>query len=106
MWFLGLGVCWGGGGFHADSEEKTSTLVLGGWFCCTAEKWKRGGLMIWCTGVGGVSHTNGLRPNDTGRAREQMGPVDVNGGVHIVRKQHQRNNVPICMCIASCVDWA
>ncbi len=27
---------------------------------------------------------------------EQMGPVDVNGGVHTARKQHQRKNVPIC----------
>ncbi len=32
------------------------------------------------------------------------------GGVHTARKQHQRKNVPICVCVASrrvsCVDWA
>ena len=28
--------------------------------------------------------------------RKEMGPVDVNGGVHTVRKQHQRKNVRIC----------
>ncbi len=32
---------------------------------------------------------------------EQMGPVDVNGGVHTARKQHQRKNIPICACVAS-----
>ncbi len=28
--------------------------------------------------------------------RQQIGPVDVNGGVHTARKQHQRKNVRIC----------
>ncbi len=32
---------------------------------------------------------------------KQMGPVDVNGGVHTARKQHQRKNVRICTHIAS-----
>ena len=44
-----------------------------------------------------------------GMQRKQIGPVDVNGGVHTTRKQHQRKNVPICtraLCPASCVDWA
>ena len=27
---------------------------------------------------------------------KQMGPVDVNGGVHTTRKQHQRKNIRIC----------
>ena len=30
-----------------------------------------------------------------------MGPVDVNGGVHTARKQHQRKNIPICTHVAS-----
>ncbi len=37
--------------------------------------------------------------------RKQMGPVDVNGGVHTARKQHQRICVRIC-ARASSVDWA
>ena len=39
---------------------------------------------------------------------KQMGPIDVNGGVHTAGKQHQRKNVPICVPLrpASCVDWA
>ncbi len=32
---------------------------------------------------------------------KQMGPVDVNGGVHTARKQHQRKNIRICACVAS-----
>ncbi len=32
---------------------------------------------------------------------EQMGPVDMNGGIHTARKQHQRKNVPICLRVAS-----
>ncbi len=32
---------------------------------------------------------------------EQMGPIDMNGGVHTARKQHQRKNVPICARVAS-----
>ncbi len=30
-----------------------------------------------------------------------MGPVDVNGGVHTAREQHQRKNVPICERVTS-----
>ncbi len=37
--------------------------------------------------------------------RKQMGPVDVNGGVHTALKQHQRICVRIC-ARASSVDWA
>ena len=33
--------------------------------------------------------------------RKQTEPVDVNGGVHTARKQHQRKNVPICARVAS-----
>ncbi len=54
---------------------------------------------------------NGLQfcggPIHTGRGtrrttrRKQMGPVDVNGGVHTARKQHQRKNIPICTCVMS-----
>ncbi len=33
--------------------------------------------------------------------RKQIGPINVNGGVHTAHKQHQRKNVPICMRIAS-----
>ncbi len=47
-----------------------------------------------------------LYPN-TGKApftqdvqREQMGPVVVNGSVHTACKQHQKKNVPICVCVA------
>ncbi len=38
--------------------------------------------------------------------RQQMGPVFVNGSVHTARKQHQRENVPICMHVdrVSCVN--
>ncbi len=32
---------------------------------------------------------------------KEMGPVDVNGGVHTARKQHQRKNVRICARVAS-----
>ena len=42
-----------------------------------------------------------LRPNPHRTRRKQMGPVDVNGDVHTAGKQHQKKNVPICMCIAS-----
>ncbi len=41
-------------------------------------------------------------PIHTGRGTQratrckQMGPVDVNGGVHTACKQHQRKNIPIC----------
>ncbi len=35
--------------------------------------------------------------------RKQMGPVDVNGGVHTAHKQRQRENILICWHIASCV---
>ena len=56
-----------------------------------------------------------LGPIHTGRGtpramrRKQMGPVDVNGGVHTAHKQHQRKSVPICARAwhpVSCVDWA
>ncbi len=33
--------------------------------------------------------------------RKQMGPVDVNGGIHTAHKQHQRKNVPICVRVVS-----
>ncbi len=45
--------------------------------------------------------TNCQGPIRTGRGtrrttqRKQMGPVDVNGGVHTACKQHQRKNIPI-----------
>ncbi len=48
-----------------------------------------------------------LGPIHTGRGTwrampcKQMGPVDMNGGVHTACKQHQRKNVPICTCVAS-----
>ncbi len=50
-----------------------------------------------------------LRPNPhrmwqatrSATQRKQMGPVDVNGGVHTACKQHQRINVRICVRIAS-----
>ncbi len=48
-------------------------------------------------------------PIHTGRGtrrttrRKQIGPVDVNGGIHTAHKQHQRKNVPICARVASCV---
>ena len=51
------------------------------------------------------THTSG--PIHTGRGtrrampRKQMGSVNVNGGVHTARKQHQRKNIRICVCIAS-----
>ncbi len=32
---------------------------------------------------------------------KQMGPVDVNGGVHTARKQYQRKNIWICAHVAS-----
>ncbi len=46
---------------------------------------------------------HGLGPIHTGRDAQckQMGPVDVNGGVHTARKQHQRKNIWICTHIAS-----
>ncbi len=34
---------------------------------------------------------------------KQMGPIDVNGGVHTACKQHQRKNIQIYVRIASCV---
>ncbi len=52
-----------------------------------------------------------LSPIHTGRRTqrtrkcEQMEPVDVNGGVHTARKQHQRKNVQICVHVASRVLW-
>ncbi len=36
---------------------------------------------------------------------KKMGPVDVNGGVHTARKQHQRICFQICTRKSS-VDWA
>ncbi len=44
----------------------------------------------------------------TRKGRKQMGPVDVNGGVHTACKQHQRKNIRICAASrpTSCVDWA
>ncbi len=46
-----------------------------------------------------------IRPNPRGMRcamrPKQMGPIDVNGGVHTARKQHQRKNVPICARVAS-----
>ena len=33
--------------------------------------------------------------------RKQMGLVDVNGGIHTARKQHQRKNFRICAGVAS-----
>ena len=48
---------------------------------------------------------NDLGPIHTGRGMwcatrcKQMGPIDVNGGVHTARKQHQRKNILICTCI-------
>ncbi len=50
-----------------------------------------------------------LGPIHTGRGtgritgRKQMGAADVSGGVHTALKQHQRENIWICMRIASCV---
>ena len=56
----------------------------------------------------GPIHTGGHGMQRSMR-HKQMGPVDVNGGVHTARKQHQRKNIRICTRIArptSCVDWA
>ena len=50
-----------------------------------------------------------LGPIHTGRGTrramrcKQMGPIDVNGGVHTACKQHQRKNIQIYVRIASCV---
>ena len=48
---------------------------------------------------GGSIHT-GRRTRCTAR-RKQMGPIDVNGGIHTALKQHQRKNIPICARVAS-----
>ncbi len=50
--------------------------------------------------AGQVSKTRTQSTQDAGLDK-QMGPVDVNGGIHTARKQHQRKNVEICARVVS-----
>ena len=64
-----------------------------------------------CWSIDGLLVSTLIGPIHTGRGtrhatqRKQMGPIDVNGGVHTACKQHQKICVRICAC-ASSVDWA
>ena len=51
-----------------------------------------------CSRSGPIHTGRGMRP---AMWRKQMGPIDVNGGVHTAHKQHQRKNVRICTRVVS-----
>ena len=52
---------------------------------------------LWIAHWGPIHTGRGMRRPTQ---RKQMGPVDVNGGVHTTCWQHQRKNVPICTRVA------
>ncbi len=96
--------------FICRSGERHSTCVwirelLHGWFFWSRSvrdrETRHGDLGIKTSLVTGPIHT-GRRTRCSTRCKE-MGPINVNGGVHTARKQHQRKNVRICVRIASCV---
>ncbi len=77
------------GPFWMKQSELGSSFL-----CCDIQNAQKGSISF-------RSFSSG--PIHTGRAmrRKQMRPVDVNGGIHTARKQHQRKNFWICARVAS-----